>query len=130
MPLEVSVQIRVLSQMYGVGLGELQKLFPTYARTTIYHHSKKKIGDIKKDKRKGNPGRPKKLNKRDERSILRTLHNLRDTVGTFGSPDIQADCGLRRKVCNRTVRRCLNKNDFGYYQCRSKGQLTVEDLPR
>jgi DNA replication protein DnaC len=130
MPLEVSVQIRVLHQMQGLGLGELQKIFPQYARTSIYNHCKKKIGDIKLDNRKKNPGRPKVLAERDDREILRTLRNLRKSVGTFSSQDIQNESGMRRKVCNRTVRRCLNKHKYGYFQCRRKGQLYTEDLPR
>ena len=129
-PLEVSAQIRVLHQMQELSVTEIQKLFPTYHKTTIYRHMKKPIGDIKPDQRKTNKGRPVKLNHRNERLILRSLYNLRKTVGTYSSQDIQRDCGMQATVHNRTIRRILKKHGFGDYQCRKKGQLTEEDFPK
>ena len=119
-----------MHQMLGVGLGALQKKFPKYTRITLYRHSKKKVGDVDKpvDKRSRNGGRPKKLSDRDERAILRSLHSLRESVGTFSSREIQEHCGLLSTASNRTIRRCLNENKYGYFQCRRKGLLTKEDL--
>ena len=54
-----------------------------------YRHMKQSILDQAEDKRHENTGRPRKLDERDERSILRQLHDLRDTVGTSSSKDIQ-----------------------------------------
>ena len=64
---------------------------------------KKTNGDIKPDKRKKNPGHAKKLNSRDERLIVCSLYNLRKTVGTYSSQDVQDDCGMQKTVSNRTV---------------------------
>ena len=37
-------------------------------------------------------------------------------------------CWLAQTCSNCTVRRFLNRNDFGFYHRRRKGQLTPEDL--
>ena len=88
---------------------------------------KQSILDQAEDKRHENTGRPRKLDERDERSILRQLHDLRDTVGTSSSKDIQVASSISN-VCNRTVRRVLKKHGYGYYQCRKKGMLSKQDL--
>lgn len=130
--LEESVQIRVLHQKFGMGLPALQKQFQHLPKTTIYRHSKKPLGGSNPmiDKRHGNQGRPRKLSSRDERSVIRALHDLREKVGTFSSTDIQEEAGLQNSVHNRTVRRCLKRQKYGYFQCRKKGLLLQEDLKR
>ena len=44
--------------------------------------------------------------------------------------EIIRPCWLAQTCSNCTVRRFLNRNDFGFYQCRRKGQLTPEDLDK
>ena len=59
-PLEVFVQIRILHQECGYGIAKLQKRFSAFPKTTVYRHLKKPIGNILADKRKSNPGAPRK----------------------------------------------------------------------
>ena len=126
--IEHSCQIRVLFQVANVRGRALCERFPQYSQSAIYEHVHKPInGEPIFDKRKNNKG-VKKINDYDERSIIRTLKNLRVTDGSFCSPRIQVDSGVGRKVCNRTVRRILHKHDYGYYQTRRKGKLTPQDL--
>ena len=79
----------------------------------------KPLGELKEEKRKLGKvfqGRTRKLAQGinfpegDERSVIRSLVNLRENVGTFSSRDIQNDCGLQHKVSNETIRRCLKKH--------------------
>ena len=127
-PLEVSVQIRILHQECGYGIAKLQKKFPDFPKTTIYRHMKKSIGNIKPDKRKNSKGAPRKLNERNQRQIIRSMKTLMKDIGTFSSVDLQKHAGLAGTCSNRTVRRFLNKQNYGYYQCRRKGQSTPVDL--
>ena len=91
---------------------------------------KKSIGNIKPDKRKNSKGAPRKLNERSQRQIMRSMKTLMKDIGTFSSVDLQKHAGLAGTCSNRTVRRFLNKQNYGYYQCRRKGQLTPEDLTK
>ena len=128
MSIEHSCQIRVLFQVSGVRGKALYKMFPQYSRSCIYEHAAKPInGEPTFDKRKYNKG-VKKVSLHDERNVLRTLQKLRVTDGSFTSQRIQLDSGVGSKVCNRTVRRVLNKNGYGYYQSRKKGMLLKKDL--
>ena len=128
MPLEVSVELRIMHQKFGVKLKELLKQYPQYPKTSIYGHSLKLLGELKEDKRKFGKGRPRKLTEQDERSVIQSLVSLRENIGTFSSRHIQNDCGLQHEVSNDTIRRCLKKHKYGYFQCRKKGLLTKEDL--
>ena len=66
LPLEASVQIRILHNDCGYGIVKLQKIFPAFPKRTVYRHMKKPTGSIKADKRKSKPGAPRKLKKRNE----------------------------------------------------------------
>ena len=46
------------------------------------------------------------------------------------STDIQKEANLENAVSNRTVRRALNQEGYTTRQCRKKGQLVKEDLPK
>ena len=63
------------------------------------------------------------------KNVARSMKDLMKNVGTFSSHELQDDAGVRT-VSNRTVRRFLKRNSYGFYQCRRKGQITVEDLER
>ena len=127
MPLETSVEIRLLYQRFNVTLAQLVKDYPQYPKTTIYRHATRKA--LCPDKRKENKGRPRKLDKRDTRAVLRGVKKLTKEVGTFSSFHVQTEAGLEH-VSNKTIRRCMKQNGLGYYQCRKKGQLTDEDLKK
>ena len=62
-PLEVSVQIRILHQEREYRTAKLQKKFPAFPNTTDYRHMKKPIGNILADKRKSNRMTDHKKNK-------------------------------------------------------------------
>ena len=68
-----------------------------------------------------------KLNLRDERSIIRSLHYARKQDGNFTSKRIKLYSGVS-SVHDRTVRRVLNKYGYHYRQARRKGLLTENDL--
>ena len=117
---------------YKVGIRgkELLKLFPQYSKSTVYEHAKRKVGESRIDKRHGNKGRPPKLDARDKRLILRQIPILRKEYGSFTSKRVQVESGLTDKVSNRTVRRCLNGNGYGYRRSRKKGLLVKKDLSK
>ena len=82
-PLPVSIRMRYLFQDKGVRGKELIKMFPKYSRRSIYRHASKPIDAVADDKRKQNPGRPRKLSTRDTRAIVREIPRLRESVGSF-----------------------------------------------
>ena len=47
-PIDVSVHIRYLHQDLGLNLTELCQRYPQYPKTSIYRHSKLKIGEVNK----------------------------------------------------------------------------------
>lgn len=127
---EHSAEIRALYKYGGVRGKELLKMYPQYSKSCIYEHINRSVGPQGfVDKRKANKGQ-KKLSLREERSVIRTLHKLRKTDGTFTSPRIHFQSGIGNKVSNRTVRRILNKNGFNYRQTRRKGLLLESDLKK
>ena len=80
------------------------------------------------DRRRRNPGRPKKLNKRMERVIIRTLKRLRKDGAAFTAGRILEESGLAQYGINtRDVRGCLRKNKYRYLQSRKKGLLSEND---
>lgn len=110
-PSEVSVYLKYLHQDLGLGIAAIQKKFPQFSKTSLYHHMKAPIVKEKKITKK--QGRPRKLSERDERKIIRELHTQREKVGACPSTDIQKMSGIN-KVSNRTVRRTLHKYGYGY----------------
>ena len=65
----------------------------------------------------------------DERKVKRSLMGLRKSAGSFTSRSIQTDSGVNH-VCNRTIRRCLNRRGYYYLQSRKKGLLLKTDLTK
>ena len=127
---EHSQQIRCLYQVCGVSGKKLLQMFPQYCKAAIYNHAKRPIGDENEfDKRKLNKGRPPKVTIHDKRRILRTVPNLRRTVGSFTSNRVQVESGMMH-VCNRTVRNILHKGGYKYRKSRKKGLLKKSDLQK
>ena len=127
-PLPVSIRIRYLFQDKGVRGKELIKMFPKYSRRSIYRHASKPIDAVADDKRKQNPGRPRKLSTRDTRAIIREIPRLRESVGSFTTKRLKVATGIGDRVCDETVRRALKDADYGYYHSRKKGLLKANDL--
>ena len=124
--LTASVMLRSLHQIQNVSGYELVKKFgKKYATRSIYRHIKKPLEDTF-DKRKHNPGRPRKLTLRMERTIVRTVR-LRQEVKGFSSKKVQESAVLGWGISNRDVRRCLARHGFKYCQSRKKGLLTEKD---
>ena len=90
----------------------------------------KTIGNILADKRKSILEHHESQKKRNERQIVRSMNKLMKDIGTFSSVELQDHAGLARTFSNSTVRRFLIRNDFGFCQCRRKGQLIPEDLDK
>ena len=117
---EHSQQMRYLHQVCGVSGEKLLQMFPQYCKAAIYNDAKRTIGDENElDKRKLNKGRPPKVTIHDKRRILRTLPNLRRTVGLFTSKRVQIESEMMH-VCNITVRNILHKGGFKYRKSRKK----------
>ena len=126
-PKDVSIYLRYLHQHGGVTGKELLNRFPQYARRSVYRHASLPVGQDAGDKRKK---RPRKLNNRDKRHIDAAVKRLRRTEqGVFTSVNLQEHCGLNN-MSNRTVRRHLNREGYGYRQCRKKGVLTYDDCQK
>lgn len=125
--LEHSCQIRSAYQLAGYRGKQLLHLFPQYSKATIYRHAVKPInGDEIHDKRKNNKGRPTKLSSQDNRNIIRSIYKLRIQEGSFTSNRVQMESGVTN-VCNKTVRRTMNKSGFRYLKSRKKGLLSLKD---
>ena len=123
---EHSAQMAALKEV-GKPMRDIQKLFPMYSKATIYRHANKKLGQPSRiDRRKFNKGRPVKLTERDRRSILRAIPQLRESDGSFSSKRVATHTNLLN-VSNRTIRRCMNKAGYGYYQSRKKGLMSAAD---
>ena len=99
---------------------------------TIYRLKQTKIGGQKHctwTPIKHPGGRPKKLTARDERHLLRCIPVLREEEGNFCAKRLMQRAGLsKKKVSDRTVRRCLNENGYYYLQARKKGLMTKKSL--
>ena len=108
---------RELSEKLGVSLA------------TIYKIKKGGFECLKRKKMRASPGRPRKIDTRMERLLIRQVENLRRENPNFTSGTLVEACGLHRgQVSNRTVRRVLNKHGFGYRQARKKGVLSSNDI--
>lgn len=128
-PVDVSIHLRYLMQDLGIRGKELLKRYPMYSKASIYRHASKPIGQKSEDRRRFNPGRPKKLSDRDRRSILRNIPKLRNTNGSFTVKKLTFAAGIEN-VSQQTVRRALHKEGYRYLHSRKKGLLTQKDLNR
>ena len=73
-------------------------------------------------------GRPKCLNERDERLLLRVLKYFRKKYVIFSVKDLMVECGFdSTQVHQRTISRYLNRNGFYMRQARKKGLLNDKD---
>jgi len=103
-----SMLLRALHQESGVPCHELVKRYPYHAARSIYRHATATRQDYV-DKRHNNKGRPKKLDDRQERLVVRTLLRLRKERASFTAKRIQEEAGLTG-VSTKTIHRALQKN--------------------
>lgn len=74
-------------------------------------------------------GRPRKLDVRDERQLIRQISRVRTEEGNFSVPRLMQYAGIEsKKVTVKTVRRVLNRHKYLYLPCRRKGVMTQKDL--
>ena len=128
-PCQHAAEIKAAYQIGKVRGKALLGMFPQYSKSTIYAYASEEFNSFKEaDKRKNNPGRPRKLTIHDGRQIVRAVTKLRHTVGSFTSRKVQLEAGLGTQVSNRTIRRHLNKCGYKYLRSRKKGLLLKSDL--
>ena len=126
-----SAEIAVMYQKCNIKIKEIVKNYPQYSVRSIYRHAKICIGsEPPQDKRKFNKGRPQMLSIREKRHLLRAIKELRIKEGNFTSKRLAVEAGLYNKVCNRTIRKYLNKAGYFYLQARKKGLMSPKDLKR
>ena len=74
-------------------------------------------------------GRPRKIDERKGRLLIRALYKLRKTEGNFTVKRIITEAGLSQSdVSERTVSRFLNKQGFHFLVSRKKGLITERDM--
>ena len=103
------------------------------SRSSVYRYKNTGINDCKRPSKKcvNKGGRPRKLNKRDVRSLVRCLKLLRQREGNFTCKRLSKEAGIDCKNINiRTIRRAMNKEGFKYLQARKKGVLRETDLKK
>uniref|UniRef100_A0A7M5WW91 Transposase Tc1-like domain-containing protein n=1 Tax=Clytia hemisphaerica TaxID=252671 RepID=A0A7M5WW91_9CNID len=126
-----SIKLAVLHQEQGVSCYELTKRFgKKILERTIYRHAKKPLDQLSNnvDRRTKNPGRPKKVDARRERIILRSLKKLCTESVAFTAGKVLEESNLAEEGINkRDVQRCLRKNNYRYLQSRKKGLLIGND---
>ena len=71
-----SAEIKILYQVHGIRGKDLCRRFPNISRANIYKHAKKPLGTDFVDRRKDNPGRPRKISPGLNRRILREVQHL------------------------------------------------------
>ena len=95
---------------------------------TIYRLKQTKIGRPKHSTRtpvKHPGGRPKKLTMRDKRHLLRCIPVLTEEKGNFCTKRLMQRAWLsKKKVSDRTVRRCLNENGYYYLRTHTKSLMS------
>ena len=79
------------------------------------------------DRRVNNPGRPKKLIERDEKNIIRAMHRVRISIGSFTAKRLRTETGIPAITSMWTIRRVLNRHRNRYLQSRKKAMLTRGD---
>ena len=124
---EKSVYMQYLHQDKGLSGNQTLGRFPQYSKATICWHMKKPIDHNVFDRHVNNPGRPKKLTELDERNIIRAVHRLRISIGSFTAKRPRTEAGILATTSMGTKRRVLNPHGYQYLQSRRNGMLTRKD---
>lgn len=124
---ELSAYLKYLHQDGGVGIRELWRRYPAYSLRTIHRHATASVASMRAAPSQSTRGRKKKLSARDERMLMRAVHENRRQGYQVTSKRLQLDSGLLH-VSNKTIRRTLNSHGYHYLQARRKGLMTKADL--
>ena len=127
-PLRSSVDIAILHQDYGWKVTDIwKKKYPHLPRRTVAYHAKKDPNKAATDRRKNNPGRPRKLTPADVRRLVRKVHTLRKNDDpNFTAVKLKNVCDLNH-VSTKTIHRTLKEKGLFYLNTRQKGILTDND---
>ena len=126
MPLELSIYLSYFKQDKGITGSELCRWYRSYPPRTISFHEDLKIGQKAEDRRKYNKSRRQVVKKIDKQRIFNTIPKLRKNY--IHLPRKELEAGTDQSMSDLTVRRCLNKQNFGFFQLRKKGMLFMEYL--
>ena len=127
-PVQTSICMSYLYHHGQVNISEIVKMYLHHAPRSIYRHCKQKSTE-KVDKRKFN-NRHKKPLARYERLVVRSVGTLWKEVGNnFGVKKVQSESGINH-VCERTIRRFLDKNGYFNSPLRKKGIVTAKDCKK
>lgn len=122
--------LSILARQRTLSVEEIAKKFKA-SPATVYRYRKKNITETQKCTKKGNVGRPRKLNQRNLRNLIRGLKCLRRENRNFTSKAVAEFAGISsREASNRTIRRALNREGYRYLQARKKGVLMKNDLQK
>ena len=124
---EESIYMRYLNQDKGLSCNQITRGFPQFRKAAVCGDMKRPINHDIFGKRIKNPGMPKKLTKRDERNIIRAVHRLRISNGSFAAKRLRTEAGIPATISGWTIRRALNRHGYRYLQSHKKGMLTSKD---
>ena len=132
-PADVSLHWRYLHQDKGLTWSDIhsdrKRGYHKFSKATICRHMKKPIGEKVVDKRTLNRGRPRKLDERDRRRIIRQVQILRDQGNVnFTVKRVKLMAGLAGKVSDESVRLVLHSDGLAFRNAAKKGVLKKEDL--
>ena len=109
--------VRQVAEMCGISIATVSRITRKDIKDRTIQISSKRTG------------RPRKIDERSERQIVRAVKRLRRINGNFRVKDIMRDCNISETDVNiRTVQRVLNRNGFYFLQARKKGLMRNSDL--
>ena len=130
---DIRARVSSLRHIQGLSVRKIADLC-NVSPSSVLRICREKFGKEKCPKTPSNRttrGRPKKLNSRQERHLLRCLVALRSEQGNFNAKQVMEKAGLSiADVSVRTVTRFLNKEGYFYLQARKKGLLRKDDLKK
>ena len=131
---ETKAYVKYLAKNKNISIKEIIEKTGV-SRATIFRLKKENSTETSlrdtSNKRTHGGGRPRKLDSRDERKLIRTLKQLRKEEGQFSSKRLMERAGIdERQASNRTVRRCLKRHGYQFLQARKKGLMSLSDLKK
>ena len=106
---EKLVYMRYLHQDKGLSCNQILISFLQYSKVTTCRHMKRFVDHNVFDRRFDNPGRPKKLTERNERNIIRAVHHLRISTGSFTAKRLRTESGIPTTTSMWTIHRVFNQ---------------------
>ena len=112
---ECNASFRVIAEKCGISRSSAQRICS-------------QLGLDRKTLVQPRKGRPRKIQERDERVLIRTLKKMRATNVNLTVKHLMRESGLTSQLASeRTFSRCLNANGYYFLQARKKGLLNEKD---